>query len=125
MDIGELVRECADSLTLNKMRTGLAVLGIIIGIGRVISLISLGQSSQTAVQNQIQSLGANLLTIIPSGQSAGAVRGAAGGGTTLTMEDYKAMENAAEITTIVGVSPELARRAPATAGRNNTNTPGI
>jgi len=84
MDFGELVLECFGTLTINKMRTGLAILGIVIGIGSVIALISLGEASQAMVQNQIQSLGANLLTISPSGQNNGAVRGAQGGGTTLS-----------------------------------------
>ncbi|OGK25349.1 hypothetical protein A3C25_06235 [Candidatus Roizmanbacteria bacterium RIFCSPHIGHO2_02_FULL_38_11] len=122
MDIFELIREAVGTLILNKMRTGLAALGIIIGIGSVIALISLGQGSQKAVENQIQSLGANLLTVIPGGQNSGGVQGALGGGTTLILEDAKAIETSQEITTINSVSPELSRRAQVTAGRNNTNT---
>ena len=64
MDFLELATEAIDSLTLNKMRTALATLGIIIGTGSVIALVSLGQASQKAVQNQIQSLGSNLLTVL-------------------------------------------------------------
>lgn len=122
MELGELILEAFNTLGLNKLRTGLAVLGIIIGIGSVIALISLGQSSQKSVENQIQSLGANLLTVIPGGQSTGAVRGAMGGGTSLTLADAKAIESATEITTVNKVSPELQRRAQVVAGRNNTNT---
>ena len=122
MDFIELVKEALGALTTNKMRTGLAVLGIVIGIGSVIALVSLGEASQQSVQNQIQSLGANLLTVQPGGQSTGAVRGAAGGGTTLTLDDAKAIETTNEITTINAVSPEYQKRAQVTAGRNNTNT---
>ncbi len=122
MDIIELISECVGTLTLNKMRTGLAILGIIIGIGSVIALISLGQSSQKSIENQIQSLGANLLTVIPSGQNNGAIRGAAGGGTTLTLDDAKAIQTSPQITTVKSVSPEFSRRTQVTAGRNNTNT---
>jgi ABC-type antimicrobial peptide transport system permease subunit len=57
MDFLQLFEEATTTLTVNKLRTGLAILGIIIGIGSVIALISLGQSSQKAVQEQIQSLG--------------------------------------------------------------------
>ena len=78
MDFPELVLECISTLTLNKLRTGLAILGIIIGIGSVIALISLGQGSQKSVENQIQSLGSNLLTITPGGQNTGRPRIAAG-----------------------------------------------
>ncbi len=121
-DLVETFLESMTTLTLNKMRTGLAILGIVIGIGSVIALISLGQASQQAVTNQIQSLGANLLTIQPSAQSSGGVRGAAGGGTTLTLDDAKAIASAPQITTIDAVSAELTRRAQVVAGRNNTNT---
>ena len=115
----DLILECFSTLTLNKMRTGLAVLGIVIGIGSVIALISLGASSQKSIENQIQSLGANLLTVIPSGQNTGAVRGALGGGTTLTLDDAKALASA-NLPDVRLVSPEFSRRSQVTAGRNNT-----
>jgi putative ABC transport system permease protein len=117
----EIFIESLTTLTVNKLRTGLAMLGIVIGIGSVISLISLGQATQQAVQNQIQSLGANLLTVSPGSQSSGAVRGAAGGATTLTNADAKAIASSAEITTISKVSPEVQSRTQVTAGRNNSN----
>ena len=55
-DLFETIIEGFQTLTLNKMRTGLAILGIVIGIGSVITLISLGQGSQQSIENQIQSL---------------------------------------------------------------------
>lgn len=122
MEFFEIIVESLGTLTLNKMRTGLAILGIIIGIGSVITLISLGQSSQKSVESNIQSLGSNLLTVLPGGQNTGAVRGAMGGGTTLTLDDAKAIQSSPEITTIKNVSPEFSRRTQVTAGRNNTNT---
>lgn len=122
MDLPETFLESITTLTVNKLRTGLAALGIVIGIGSVIALISLGQASQQAIQSQIQSLGSNLLTVIPTGQNSGTVRGAAGGGTTLTLEDAQAIKNASQITTIQQISPEYSSRAQVVAGRNNTNT---
>ncbi len=122
MELREIVTEALSTLTINKLRTGLAVLGIIIGIGSVIALISLGQSSQKSIENQIQSLGSNILTVSPAGQNTGAVRGAGGGGTTLTPEDASALKSATTLTTIARISPEYARRSQVTAGRNNTNT---
>jgi len=122
MDFTELTLEAIGTLTLNKLRTGLATLGIVIGIGSVIALISLGQSSQKAVASQIQSLGSNLLTVIPGAQSAGLVRGAAGGATTLSSEDAKALQTSPQVTTVKNVSPEFSRRAQVTTGRKNTNT---
>lgn len=121
MEYKEIIKEAFGTLAVNKLRTGLAALGIVIGIGSVIALISLGQATQQSVQNQIQSLGANLLTVIPGATSAGGVRGAQGGGTTLTNDDAKAISNPTQVTTVANVSPEVSRRAQVSTGRNNTN----
>jgi len=122
MDLITVFIESLGTLTLNKTRTGLAILGIVIGIGSVIALVSLGQATQLAIQSQIQSLGANLLTINPGAQTTGAVRGAQGGGTTLTNEDAVAIANSPLITTIKSVSPEFSKRSQVRAAGNNTNT---
>lgn len=122
MESRELIIESFATLTVNKLRTGLAILGIVIGIGSVIALVSLGQATQQSVQNQIQSLGANLLTVIPSAARTGGVQGAIGGGTTLTLEDAQAIQTSSQITTIKNVSPEISRRAQVTTGSTNTNT---
>lgn len=121
MDFAELLSEAVVTLTVNKLRTVLATLGIVIGIGSVIALISLGQSTQQAVQNQIQALGANLLTVNPGAFTQGGVRGASGGRTSLTNADAEVIKTSPQITTIKTVSPEVQDRMQVTAGRNNTN----
>ncbi len=122
MDFSELVKDAISMLTLNKLRTGLAILGIVIGIGSVIALISLGQGSQKQIENNINSLGANLITVQPGSQSSGPVAGAGGGGTTLTLEDAEAIETSPSITTVNNVSPEYSGRTQVVAGRNNINS---
>lgn len=122
MDYTEIILEAATTLTVNKLRTGLAILGIVIGIGSVITLVSLGQSTQQAVQNQIQSLGSNLLTVNPGAQNSGAVQGARGSATTLTNEDAAALQNSPEITLISQISPEYTSNAQITTSSTNTNT---
>lgn len=122
MDIKELIYESINALLLNKMRTALATLGVIIGIGSVIALVSLGQASQKAVEDQIQSLGSNLLTIQPGAVTSGGVRGQPGSSTTLTMEDAEALESLEMITNIKSVSPVVSDRGQIIAGGNNTNT---
>lgn len=122
MDLIELFIESLGTLTLNKTRTGLAILGIVIGIGSVIALVSLGQATQQSIQSRIESLGSNLLTIQPGSTSQGGVRGAQGGRTTLTFEDAKAIATSPLITTINKVSPEFSRRSQITTGGSNTNT---
>lgn len=123
MDFQEIFSSAVESLSKNKTRTGLATLGVIIGIGSVIALVSLGQGSQQVVQSQIQSLGSNLLTVQPGAANMGGVRQAAGGQTTLTYDDAKAiMDQTAQVPDVAKVSPEISRRAQVTAGRLNTNT---
>ena len=121
MEYAEIITEAVGTLTINKLRTGLAALGIVIGIGSVIALVSLGQATQQQIQNQIESLGANLLTINPGAQRTGAVRGAAGGDTTLTNDDAKAIQTSSQITTISAVSPEVDKREQVSTGSNNSN----
>jgi putative ABC transport system permease protein len=122
MEYTEIVEEAASTLTINKLRTGLAMLGIVIGIGSVIALVSLGQSSQAAVSNQIESLGANILTISPGSTRGGFIQGGAGSATTLTLEDAQAIASSPSVTDVANVSPEYSRRAQVTAGGKNTNT---
>ena len=120
-DIIETIIEGFQTLTLNKMRTGLAILGIIIGIGSVITLISLGQGSQKSIEDQIQSLGSNLLTVSPARRSSGGIMGAQGGSTSLTLSDAKKIEEKLSTTLISKISPEYSSRSQVIAGRNNTN----
>lgn len=122
MEYRELLSEAIGTLTVNKLRTTLAILGIIIGIGSVIALISLGQAGQKAVEAQIQSLGSNLLTIIPGSLRPGDIRSAAGTSTTLTVQDAKAIMSNDTLKGIKNVSAEILRRSQVVAGRNNTNT---
>lgn len=120
MDL-EILTDAFGTLAINKLRTGLATLGIVIGIGSVIALISLGQASSQAIQSQIQSLGSNLLTVQPSGQNSGGVRQSTNA-TTLTLADAQAIKSSPQITTVSNVSPEYQSRAQVTTGSANTNT---
>ncbi len=121
-EILEIIQESIGTLTLNKLRTGLAILGIVIGIGSVIALVSLGEASQKAIQSQIESLGANLLTVSPGAQTTGGIRQAAGSTETLTDEDATALATSPQVTAIQAVSPEISSRSQVSAGGNNTNT---
>ena len=122
MRLSKLVKSGFKNLAVNKLRTGLAILGIVIGIGSVIALVSMGEASKLAVQSQIQSIGSNLLTVSPGVQSSGGIRGVQGGATTLTNDDAVAIKTSAQITTIQSVSPEYSSRTQIVAGRNNTNS---
>lgn len=121
MEFIESFNESLKILLINKLRTGLAILGIIIGIGSVITLISLGQAAQQNIEKNIQSLGANMLTILPGAESRGGVRSAGGSAMTLTNADADAIASDPSITTIQLVSPEFTVRSQVTTGRSNTN----
>ena len=93
------------ALLRNKLRTVLTALGIIIGVGAVIAMVAIGRGASAMVENQIRSMGDNLLLVF-SGQvfSGGVYRGFGGAG-TLTVEDSEAIAN--QIPGVIAVSPEL------------------
>ncbi len=122
MEFSELISSAIEALSLNKTRTALATLGIIIGIAAVITLLSLGQAGQKSVQSQIQSLGSNLLTVIPGSFRPGDFRSASGTSTTLTLDDARAIGSSGKISGVKNVSVELQRRLAVSAGRQSSNT---
>jgi len=122
MNPSDLLRESFLALTANKARTGLTMLGIVIGIGSVIAMVSVGQGASGQIQESIQSLGSNLITVSPgfAGGFSGGTRGGRGGATTLTVEDALAI--AKEVPSVVAVSPELTGRYQIVQKKLNTNT---
>lgn len=122
MEYKEIIEEAIGTLTVNKLRTGLATLGIVIGIGSVIALVSLGEGGQKAIESQIQSLGSNLLTVIPGSIRPGDIRSASGTSTTLTLSDAKAIQANKNLKGVKNISAEILRRSQVTTGKNNTNT---
>jgi putative ABC transport system permease protein len=68
MRINDLFEESYSALVSNKVRTGLTILGIVIGIGSVIAMVAIGQGSQKSIQASIASIGSNLLIITPGAQ---------------------------------------------------------
>ncbi|MBI2756377.1 MAG: ABC transporter permease [Chloroflexi bacterium] len=113
------VRVALRALGANKLRTTLTMLGIVIGVGAVIALMSIGKGAQASVTASIQSQGTNLLFIRPGASSQGGVR-QAGGAPTLTIEDADAI--AASIPTVSGVAPELGTVAQLLVRGQNWNT---
>jgi macrolide transport system ATP-binding/permease protein len=111
-ELWENVRSAARSLWQNRMRAVLTALGILIGVGAVIAMVSVGQGSTASIQNRIQGLGSNLLTVMAgSVNSRGGVRQGFGSATTLTYEDADAIRE--KIDGVVGVAPEMESRVQA------------
>ncbi len=110
------------SLGANKLRAGLTVLGIVIGVAAVISLLSIGRGAQDAITERIQSLGTNLLFVRPGGTFQGGVFGGQGSAATLTLEDAFALQDRALAPSVKSVAPELSTSGQVVAGRENTFT---
>jgi len=79
-------------LRRNPLRAGLTMLGIIIGIGAVVAMVSLGQGATASVQAEIATLGTNVLIIVPGATTVGGVRGGLGSVSTLTVNDAEDIE---------------------------------
>jgi len=117
MKIYDLLQETYFSLTVNKMRSSLTILGIVIGIGSVIAMISIGQGASGSIQSSIQSIGSNLVLVMPGAQRGPGVQVSAGRGSaqTLTQEDANAIIK--EVTLAKAVAPEISKRYQVTAAQ--------
>jgi putative ABC transport system permease protein len=93
------------ALRRNKMRSFLTALGIIIGVGAVITMVSIGNGAKAQVEAQVASLGNNIVTVFPGSATASGARGGLGSSNTLTVDDAMAIQR--EIIGAVSVSPEL------------------
>ncbi len=119
-EIGEHLRSAGHTLWHNRLRSLLTALGILIGVSAVIAMMSVGKGAQLDIQNRIEGLGSNLLTVVPGSTRSGLSQGGAGSAPTLTLDDSNAI--AAEIGGIVGVAPEVGSRAQVQHERYNWNT---
>lgn len=110
------------ALARNKMRSILTMLGIIIGVGAVITMVSIGQGAQVSVQEQIASVGTNLLFVSAGSMTTGGVRGGTGvtNVNTLTIDDLEAIKR--ECPSVAMVSPSVNARAQLVFGNQNWNT---
>ncbi len=119
-----LFKECfgmaLNALLANKLRSLLTMLGIIIGVGAVIAMVSIGMGVRTSVSDSFASLGSNMLIVMPGSSNTGGVRGAAGSRKSLKYDDAKAI--AAKIKGIDYVSPTVSSSYQVVNGNLNWNT---
>jgi len=122
MKAQDIFQETYSALTGNKVRSGLTILGIVIGIGSVIAMISIGQGAQGSIESSIQSIGSNLVLVMPGFQRGTGTQVSSGRGSaqTLTQDDADAIQQ--EIALAKAVAPEISRRYQITAKGKNTNT---
>ena len=122
MSPATLLLTALSSLAVNKLRAGLTLLGIVIGITAVITLMAIGQGVQQSITQRIESLGTNLLFVRPGESSQGGVFGGQGSASTLTMEDAIAIQDPVFAPSVAAVAPELSTTGQVVAGRANTST---
>jgi len=118
MDIMQSVRIALQSLGANKLRSGLTMLGIIIGVMAVIAMLSIGRGAQATITSQIQAIGTNLLFIRPGSTQQGGVRTAEGSAATLTREDAEALQG---LPNVLGIAPQVEGFGQIAYLGNNTN----
>lgn len=123
MTIQDLLQETVTSISSNRARTGLTVLGIVIGIASVIIMLAIGNGAQSSIASSISSLGSNILTVTGGGggrQAGGGPNLGRSTQQTLTLADAKAIQE--KVTLVKDVSPELNSRNQVVADTGNTNT---
>ena len=112
-----------DAVRTHRLRSGLTVLGIMIGIAAVILTVGLGQGAQDQVSSEINALGTNLLTISPgSSTSSSGLRGGFGSASTLTEADAPALSSQTVAPDIHAVAPVISSSESLTAGSSNWTT---
>jgi putative ABC transport system permease protein len=118
--IVDLLKEVFWSLSANKVRSGLTILGIVIGIASVITMVAIGQGAKNSVENSIESIGSNLIVVMPGAQRSGGISGGQGSAQSLTLEDANAIKT--DVANVKAVAPEVSHRYQITAKGTNTNT---
>jgi putative ABC transport system permease protein len=109
------------ALRRNKMRSMLTALGIIIGVGAVIAMVSIGNGASSVVEAQIASLGQNVILVFSGSSTSSGVHSGYGGSAGLVLEDAEAIRR--EIPQVVALSPEVRNYAQIAAGNQNWYTP--
>lgn len=123
MRTADLVQETVTALQANRARSGLTILGIVIGISSVIALVSIGQGASSSISSSVSALGSNLLQISPGAARTAGGFGASGGrgnAKTLTQADADAIRE--KVSGVQSVASEVSGRYQVTAKGTNTNT---
>jgi putative ABC transport system permease protein len=119
----DLLAETVLSLTANKARSFLTILGIVVGITSVIVMVAFGQGTKVSIESNISSMGANLLTIMPGGSSSGRIGGAGGGmgasTNSITLKDVAAIKS--QVAGVKAVAQTTSGSYQVSAESSNTN----
>ncbi len=119
-EIREHLHQGFKTLSANKIRTALSMLGILIGVSAVVAMLALGQGAQKAIEKQLASLGSNLLVLRPGATYLGGVAQEAGATTRLNIDDAAALKE--QISTIKDAAPAVSGRGQVTYLNKNWST---
>ena len=114
------IRIALRALRVNRMRSALTMLGIIIGVAAVIAMVGVGAGATARIQDQIQSIGSNLIIVLPGSVSSNGVRLGSGAVASLTQDDAKAI--AAECPSVALAAPTVRGNVQVVYGSNNWAT---
>ena len=120
MNFANLFRIALKALSNNKFRGFLTMLGIIIGVGSVITMLAIGQGSKKSIQAEISEMGSNMIMISPGAERRGGVRMSGDDMQTLKVKDYEDISTKCKYVTLV--SPTINASGQAVFGANNTPT---
>ncbi len=120
MKILAAARIALRALRVNRLRSALTMLGIVIGVAAVIAMVAVGSGATARIQQQIQAIGSNLIMVIPGSITSNGVRLGGGAGVTLSEDDAKAI--AAECPAVAAVAPVVRGGAQVMYGSNNWAT---
>jgi putative ABC transport system permease protein len=118
----ETLRTSWDAIRSHRLRSGLTMLGILIGIAAVILTVGLGEGAQQQVSSAINALGTNLLVVTPGSTTTAGVRGGSGTASSLTASDATALGDKTVAPDIKAVAPSNSRSESLTAGSTNWTT---
>jgi len=120
MNILASIRIALRALRINKLRSALTMLGIIIGVAAVITMIAVGSGAQSRIEEQIKGLGTNLIILMPGSSTSGGVRMGAGSRNTLTEEDGYAIQR--DVPAVQASAPTLRGTGQVVGGSGNWST---
>ena len=120
MKLGNLFKVAMNALRRNKMRSFLTMLGIIIGVASVINMLARGQGSKKSIEDQISSMGSNMLFVMPGTMRMGGVQQGSSSSQRLTTDDVNAIKT--ECNAVIAVSPEVRSSGQAVYGSSNWPT---
>ncbi len=115
----DLFSETIWSILGNRIRSGLTILGIVIGIASVITMVAIGQGSKKSIETSIESIGSNLINVSPGSQRGMSVSQGRGSAQTLTLDDAEAIKT--QVENIKALAPQIGASFQIVAKGNNTN----